>query len=177
MRVVNGRGGIDKGSLVSTVREIQSQRCSLDDESAPGIIIANPAELWWWPEGKSGLDLARRGRVPMKTAVHLQRLHDDRVNLIAENKDPESHTEYMFKHVLPHLTKKDAKIDIIGIGLSCQALESFLCQDENWERHAALHLNALVFLGVYWKVGSSHGEGFKKFLEEVRSYPHQGVVY
>lgn len=167
MRVVNGRGGVDKGSLVSIVREIKNQRCSPNDKSSPGIIIANPAELWWWPEGKKSLDLPRRGRVPMTSAVHLQRLHNDRVNSISGNNDPEIHAEYMFKHVLPHLIKEDAKIDIIGIGLACQVLETFLCQDDNWEKHAANRLNALVLLGVYWKVGGRHGEGLKKFLQEV----------
>lgn len=168
MRVVNGRGGVDKGSMVSIVRDIKNQQCSPDDKSSPGIIIANPAELWWWPEGKRSLDFCRRSRVPMATAVHLQRLHNDRVNSIPQNEDSESHVAYVFKHVLPRLTKEDAKIDIIGIGLACQAVEAFLCLDANWEKHASGRLNALVLLGVYWNVGGHHGEGLKKFLGEVR---------
>lgn len=168
MRVVNGHGGIDKGSLVSIVREIKKQQCSPDDTSSPGIIIANPAELWWWPEGERALDTVRRGRVPMTTAVHLQRLHDDRLNTIPANKDSASHTEYMFKHVFPTLTRKDAKIDIVAIGHACEPLEIFLGQDKNWEEHATGRLNALALLGGYWKLGSDHGEGLKKFLQTVR---------
>ena len=168
MRVANGHGGIDKGSLVSVVREIKGQRCSPDDTTSPGIIIANPAELWWWPEGKRPLEIVRRGRAPMETAVHTQRLHDDRLNAIPANKDAASHTEYMFKHVLPHLARKDVKIDVVAIGHACDPLENFLGHQENWEEHAACRLNALVLLGGYWRLGGDHGEGFKKFLETAR---------
>ena len=177
MRVVNGHGGVDKGSLVSIVRQIKSQRCSPAGESDPGIIIANPSELWWWPEGKRSLDMPRRSNVSMMSAVHLQRLHDSRRNNIPENSDPESHMEYIFTHVLPHLTDKNAKIDVIAVGHACEALEGFLGEEEHWKKHAANRLNALVLLGGYWNVGTSHGEGFKEFLETVhypsKNYPSE----
>ncbi|SPN99852.1 uncharacterized protein DNG_02704 [Cephalotrichum gorgonifer] len=165
MRVVNGPGGIDKGSMVSIVREIKKQRCAPDDAGSPGVILANPAALWWWPEGKRALDTPMRNRVPMTSAVHLQRLHDDRTNTIPENHNSDQHTEYMFKHVIPHLTKAGAKIDVIGIGHACEALESFLDKDENWKKYGAGRLNALVFLGGHWRFGDGHNEGFKEFLK------------
>ena len=167
MRVVNGCGGIDKGSLVSIVREIKKQRSSPSDENSPGIIIANPAELWWWPEGKRALDIPRRNRVPMMSAVHLRRLDDDRVNKIPQNDTPLRHTEYMFKHVFGYLITKDAKVDIIGIGNGSDAIGYFLGQEENWVNYAAHRLNALVLLGGYSKFDDELGQGFKEFLEMV----------
>lgn len=167
MRVANGCGGIDKGSLVTIVREINNQRCSPNDKSSPGIIIANPSELWWWPEGKRALDIPRRNRVPMTSAVHLRRLDDDRVNRIPQNENPLRHTEYMFKHVFGHLIREDAKIDIIGIGNGSDPIGDFLDRQENWVKYAAQRLNALVLLGGYSKFDSERGQGFKEFLERV----------
>lgn len=171
MRVSNGRGGIDKGSLVSIVREIKNQRCSPDNEDSPGIIIANPSELWWWPEGKRALDIPRRNRVPMTSAVHLRRLDDDRVNRIPQNETPLRHTEYMFKHVFGHLIREDAKVDMIGIGHGSDPIEDFLSREENWAKHAAHRLNALVLLGGHSKFDDEPGQGFKEFFEKVR-YQH-----
>lgn len=165
MRIANGRGGIDKGSLVSIVREIKKQRCSPDDKDSPGIIIANPSELWWWPEGKRALDIPRRNRVPMTSAVHLRRLDDDRVNTIPKNETPLRHTEYMFKHIFEHLIREDAKIDIIGIGHGSDPIEKFLGREEHWTKYAAHRLNSLVLLGGYSKFDDEPGQEFKEFLE------------
>ena len=167
MRVSNGRGGIDNGSLVSIVREIKNQRCLPDNEDSPGIIIANPSELWWWPEGKRALDIPRRNRVPMSSAVHLRRLDDDRVSRIPHSETQLRHTEYMFKRVFDHLIREDVKLDIIGIGHGSDSIEDFLNREKNWVDYAAHRLNALVLLGGYSKFDDEPGQGFKEFFEKV----------
>lgn len=166
MRVVSGPGGIDKGSMVSVVREVKKQRCSSEDNEAPGVILANTGSLWWWPEGRMALDYRRRSAVPMESAVHWRRKHSNKLNSIPENENVDRHVQYIFDKVIPQLTKSDARIDVIGIGDGGEVVEAFLNVEENWARHEH-RLNAMALLGGSFHSSNLHVDGFKDFLRNV----------
>jgi hypothetical protein len=167
-RVCDGPGGVSKGSMAGFVKALQEQHSSDSDHSAPGIVLANMGELWWWPEGQKGLTLAGRQRIPMTSAVHLERVYGRGQNTIPENGTPAEHVRYIFEKVLPTMVSKGAKLDIIAIGDSAEEVEKYLNKDAIWAKLGD-QLNILVVLGGFYSSSEFVCEGFKTFMKEVRS--------
>ncbi|KAK3335465.1 Arb2 domain-containing protein [Cercophora scortea] len=169
-RTVGGPGGIDHGSMTSLVRALKKHTSSPTDASPPGIILANPGELWWWPQGRRGLTPTQRHCIPMSSAVHLGVYHDETKNSIPENRNPAEHVRYVFEKVVPALVPAAAKLDVIAVGDLADDVEAFL-DDENVWREVGGRLNCMTLLGGFYNTGESKCVGFKNFLKDrARAY-------
>lgn len=166
LRIINGRGGVDKGSVVPVLRKIKEQRCSGEDKSSPGIILANMGQTFWWPEGKRSIELGRWLAIPAPSMVQTERVHRPQVNSVPGNEDHYRHVRYMFDEVFKAVVSPIAKIDIIGIGDGGDAVVSFLDQGFSWAIHGP-RLHSLALLGPSYHVDMLRCDGLKKFLEEV----------
>jgi len=159
-RVIGGPGGVDKGSVVGLVKALKSQ------EPPPRIIIANPGELFWWPEGKRSLSATARHAIPGSSAVHKGWRYDPDRNEIPTNRNIGQHVRSIFEQVVANLVCKDARIDVIAIEDTAEEVEKYLDKDHNWARFGK-RLNSLVLLGGYYHSSHLKCEGFKAFLKEV----------
>ncbi|KAI8249161.1 hypothetical protein K4K53_000294 [Colletotrichum sp. SAR 10_77] len=163
LRVANRSGGIDKGSMVSIVRELLKQRSSATDASPPGIILANAGELWWWPEGQKPLSPVSACAVPMASMVHHGRAHNPKVHAIPKNEHPLAHIEYVLNEAVPAITAATASLDIIGVGLSAdhimKALDSPVTFDAIGKR-----INTLSVIGCSTSADELSHEPLKDLL-------------
>lgn len=170
LRVINGPGGVNKGSMVSVVQELKRQTASATDTSPPGIIIANTGELWWWPEGKKGLSPVSAMGVPMKSMVHHGRAHNPDRHSIPQNESPMAHVQYMLDEVVPALVSPTARIDIIAIGLSADNVTRTLDRPHTWTALGD-KLNTLSLVGSSTNIDELSHEPFKQFLpRRARAY-------
>ncbi|KAK4181418.1 Arb2 domain-containing protein [Triangularia setosa] len=169
-RVLGGKGGINKGSVLNLVQALKTQPSSTTDPSPPGIVIANPSELWWWPEGKRGLTPLARHDIPMTSAVHYGRAYDKAKNGIPKNLNCGGHIKCVFEEVVEKLVRKNAKLDVIAVGNSAEEVERYLNDDEVWEKFGP-KMGALVVLGGFYHSDEFKCEGFKRFMRErARAY-------
>ena len=164
-RVIGGHGGVNKGSMVSVVQALKAQQCSSGDPTAPGIILANPGQTWWWPEGKRALSPSCRHSVPMASAVHWGRYYDPKGNAIPENRTAAEHIRYMFDKVIPSVATENVVLDVIAVGDAADHVETYL--DQNWATWSS-RMNCLAILGGFTNQDDLCCDGFKKFLREVR---------
>ncbi|TDZ61959.1 hypothetical protein CTRI78_v003999 [Colletotrichum trifolii] len=170
LRVVNGPGGINKGSMVSVVQELKRQAASAGDPSPPGIIITNPGELWWWPEGKKPLGPVSENAVPMKSMVHYGRAHIPKLNSVPKNETPIAHVRHLLDDVLKEIVPEAARVDIIAIGLSADNVTRALDNPETWDRLGP-RINTLSLLGSSTNVNELSHTPFKEFLpRRARAY-------
>jgi hypothetical protein len=165
-RVIGGPGGITKGSVLSFVQALKAQQSSATDPSPPGIILTNPGELWWWPEGKRGLTPTGRHSIPFSSAVHYGVYHDPDKNEIPENRTIAEHVACVLESVVETLVNKMAKLDVIAIGDVAEAVEEYLNDHAVWER-IGHRMNTLVVLGGFYNSANFKCEGFKQFMSEV----------
>ncbi|KAK4149289.1 hypothetical protein C8A00DRAFT_38107 [Chaetomidium leptoderma] len=170
-RVIGGRGGITRGSVLSLVAALNGQQSSAADPSPPGIVLANAGELWWWPEGGKGLTPMDRHRVPMASAVHLGRYHDPKVNEVPGNRTVAEHVRAVFENVvLGGLVNSKATIDVIAVGDAVDEVERYLDDDAVWERLGG-KLGCLVVLGGFYDSKKFRCERFRRFMKErARAY-------
>ncbi|GKT42617.1 uncharacterized protein ColSpa_02798 [Colletotrichum spaethianum] len=170
LRVVNGPGGINKGSMVSVVQELSRQTSSSTDPSAPGIILANTGELWWWPEGKKALSPTPALAVPQKSMVHHGRVFNPKLHSISKNESPEAHIQYVLNDVLLELVPPTARIDIVGIGLGADHATKTLDRPDTWTV-LGHRINTLSLLGSTTSIDELSHEPFKEFLpRRARAY-------
>lgn len=165
-RVASGVGGLNKGSMVNLVRALKHQKSSAIDDAAPGIILANPGNLWWWPEGKMALSEFARHQVPGSSLVHWGFYHDPERNTIPENATPADHVKYIFEKVVPQFVNDQAKIDVIALGDMSDEVEQYLDNDDVWAK-VGHKLNAMVVLGGFYDMREARCQGFKKFMDQV----------
>ncbi|KAK4231069.1 Arb2 domain-containing protein [Podospora fimiseda] len=169
-RVLSGRGGINKGSVINLVKALKNQKSSAEDDSPPGIIIANPGELIWWPEGKRGLTPTGFHGVPMASAVHFGRRWVEEENGIPGNMTSREHVKMVFEEVLGKMVKKGTKVDVIALGDSADDVEGYLNDDEAWAKFGGM-MGSLVVMGGYYDKKQFKCEGFEKFMNErARAY-------
>ncbi|KAK4102927.1 hypothetical protein N658DRAFT_551505 [Parathielavia hyrcaniae] len=170
-RVIGGRGGITRGSVVGFVDALSKQQSSATDATPPGLVIANPGELWWWPEGGRGLTPSERHGVPMASAVHYGRYHDPKVNEVPGHRTVAEHVNGVFETVvMGGLVNKEAKVDVIVIGDVATDVEGYLNDDAVWERVGG-RLTTMVILGGSYNSKDFRCEGFKQFMKErARAY-------
>ncbi|KAK4189756.1 Arb2 domain-containing protein [Podospora australis] len=164
-RVLGGPGGINKGSAVSLVQALQTQPSSSDDDTPPGIIIANPGELYWWPEGRRGLTPVGRHNIPMSSAVHYGWRYDAARNAIPQNKDCQEHIRCVFEQVVEKLVNKHAKLDVVAVGDTADEVEGYLNDEVVWEKLGP-RMNSLVVMGGFYDSADFKCDGFAKFLRE-----------
>jgi hypothetical protein len=167
-RVANGPGGIEKGSMVSVVRELRAQAAtgSHGQSSSPGVILANMGQLYWWPEGQRPLTITAKAAIPMSSLVHAGVRYSPLLNDIPQNEDPARHVEYMFSEVLPRMVAEDAVLDIIAVGDSCETVEKFLDDESHW-RVWGKRLCSMVLLETVCMEETLSNTAFKDFLAKV----------
>ncbi|KAI8284946.1 hypothetical protein K4K59_007311 [Colletotrichum sp. SAR11_240] len=163
LRVANRSGGIDKGSMVSIVRELLKQRSSATDASPPGIILANAGELWWWPEGQKPLSPVSACAVPMASMVHHGRAHNPKVHAIPKNEHPLAHIEYVLNEAVPAITAATASLDIIGIGLSADHIMKALDNPDTFDA-IGKRINTLSVIGCSTSADELSHEPLKDLL-------------
>lgn len=162
-RVIGGPGGVTKGSILSVVQAIQAG----DVGGKIGIVIANPGQLWWWPEGKRGLTLSARFAVPMQSAVHYGRAYDARLNAIPGHETVGRHVKSVFEEVLGRVARRDAKLAVVAVTDVADEVERYLDDEDTWKVWGP-RMESLSLLGNFY--GSTEDikcDAFKKFLAEV----------
>lgn len=100
--------------------------------------------------------------------VHVGRKYVPSLNDIPGSETPLKHVGSIFQDVLANLVPHDAKIDVIAIGESCEALEKFLDNENNWKAWGP-KMNAVVLLGSVYTEDHLSNKDFKEFLAKVRS--------
>ncbi|KAK8073784.1 hypothetical protein PG994_004683 [Apiospora phragmitis] len=164
-RVLGGSGGVDRGSLLSIVRGLQQQKSGPEDDSAPGIIIANLAQLIWSPELERALSQVAAEAAPMPSAVHGGMLVTDEKNRVAENRTAKDHVRYIFEKVVPACTRADAALEIIGLGDGADIVEDYLDRGVTWGRLQG-RVRCFAILGGFKYVDEMQCDSFKAFLRE-----------
>lgn len=123
---VIGEEGIKVGSLEDFVTAALFAPAPTGQAAAPGIIIANPCQLLWYRGGSRAVSDSEWLNLPRASAVHEAFRIDEVKNKISGHRDYREHVRYMFDQVLPQLTKKEAKLDIIGIEYPVSAAVQYL---------------------------------------------------
>ncbi|KAI1749270.1 Arb2 domain-containing protein [Xylaria castorea] len=169
-RVLGGKGGIEKGSLVSVVKALLQQRCSPTDATAPGIILANMGELVWWPEGGRTLSKFAFDWAPMRSAAHVGNYVDPKVNRVPENENFGAHVKYIFEKVVPDFVNSTAGLEIIGLGDGADVVETYLNNSATWERVAG-RITCFASVGGHFPVWELKCDGLREFLKDrTRTY-------
>lgn len=172
-RVVVGPGGISKGSMVSVVEEARQQARrdhesdgGNSDASAPGIVLANTGELYWWPNESRALTIGASTMLPLPSMVHHGWRFRKEVNEIQGHETPQKHVVSIFDQVLLPLAAKDAKIDVIAIGDTCELVEGFLDDEASWNTWGP-RLSSMVLIDPICDASKLVNEGFRAFLKKV----------
>ena len=172
-RVANGAGGLDKGSMVSVVHELQSQ-VSAADNLPPAIVIANPGQLCWWPEGERPLTAIGSSAVPLPSLVHSGKRYNGETRVLGHS-TPEEHVGSVF-NMLKQKMVPPTRIDVISIGQSCELVMRFLDALDNWKYWSA-YMSAMVLLGSVYPVEQFSNQGLKNFLEKVCHMQQRSIMY
>lgn len=160
--MANGPGGVEKGSMVSVVRALQSQT---HDGEAPGVILANMGQLYWWPEGQRAITLGAKNALPLASLVHTGRKYVPALNDIPGHTSPDQHARYIFNEVLSGTLAEGAMLEIVTVGGgSCEIVQRFL--DEEWGVWA-VKVSCLVLIETICTVDMFCNAGFKEFLAKV----------
>ncbi|KAI1809898.1 Arb2 domain-containing protein [Poronia punctata] len=169
-RVIGGRGGINKGSLVNTVTTILKQKSSATDATAPGIIVANMGELLWWPKGKRTLSWHAFDWTPMPSGAHEGNLVVPKIHHVPGNENADAHVKYIFEKVFPALVNHTARIDIIGIGSGADIVQEYLNSDWVWKR-IGHRINCLAIVGGALARSDIKCHAFRQFVRDrTRAY-------
>lgn len=175
-RVIGGKGGVNKGSVVGLVQGLKKQKSSTTDPSPPGIIIANPGEMSWWPEGKRTLTITGRHAIPMSSAVQIGYHFTEKKHRVPENRNMAEHVRYILDKVVPALVPETAKLDIITISDTGEKVQKYLNKDEVWAKLGP-RMNSLTIVAGWFDQSSVESESFRKFLAEVSHVPFVAVIY
>ncbi|EAQ89610.1 hypothetical protein CHGG_06229 [Chaetomium globosum CBS 148.51] len=169
-RVIGGRGGVARGSVIGLAEAVGKLQCG-GEASPPGLVLANAGELWWWPEGGRGLTPVERHRVPMASAVHVGRYHDPKVNEVPGQRTVAEHVRGVFEALVEGgLVNGEAKLDVIAVGDTADEVEKYLDDDEVWRKVGA-RLGCLVILGGFYSSKNFKCDDFKQFMKErARAY-------
>ena len=112
---VTGDENIKDGSVLGLVDAILNGPTATSDNDQPGIIIANPAQLYWYRAGQRAVTWLEWLSLPRPSAVHEAYRVDPIKNTVPGNEDSEAHVAYVLGNVLDAVIHKEAKIDIIGL--------------------------------------------------------------
>lgn len=167
-RILGGRGGVNKGSMVSVVETLKSQPSSCSDPSAPGFILANTGQFIWHESLKRCHTISSTHEARMPSAVHAGpkwyvEVGKDRVE---GNRDTREHIKTIFENVIPAFLNKEAGIDIVAVGDGADALEKYLDWSETWKKLSD-KINCLAILGGYYAIEDLQSTNFREFLREV----------
>jgi hypothetical protein len=158
-RVANGRGGLNKGSMVSLVRNIR------DRLPNAGIVIANVGALHWWPEGKRAITGLASEAVPLSSLVCYGKRVVDSVNRVPGHETDLEHLKRIFE-LIEEKGHKDVEVDVYGIEKGAELVEKMFDDDENWQRWGGM-LDSMVLFGTHRDLTWMHKDKLKAFLAKV----------
>lgn len=160
-RAIGGKGGINKGSMISVIQELQKL------SNPPGIVIANMGELYWCPERKKSFTVKNSTALPLPSLAHKGRKYRSSMNDIPHNETSEKHLRYIFQKVLhPLLDSNNKKLSILAIGSSSEVVEKFLDNERNWSNWGE-RLSSMVLFGPQCPLESLNNPDLKRFLKKV----------
>ncbi|AEO65667.1 uncharacterized protein THITE_56097, partial [Thermothielavioides terrestris NRRL 8126] len=164
-RVICGRGGITRGSVLGLVGALTAA-AEAAAQPPPDVVLANTGELWWWPEGGRGLTPVERHAVPMASAVHWGRWHE-KENEIEGHRTVREHVRAVFEEVVLNgeMVDERAKVDVIAVGDAADEVEGYLDDEEVWKK-VGTRLNCLVVMGGFYSSANFKCEGFRRFMKE-----------
>lgn len=160
-RVIGGKGGINTGSMISVIQELQKL------QDPPGIVIANMGELYWCPERKKSFTVRNSTALPLPSLAHKGRKYRSSMNSIPYNETPEQHLAYIFQEILhPLFGSNQKKLSILAIGSSSEVAEKFLDNDRNWSNWGK-RLSSMILFGPQCPLESLNNPDLKEFLQTV----------
>ena len=127
---VIGDKGIKNGSVIDFVDTVLNQEPMVTaSDDRPGIVIANPSQLYWYRGGGRAVSWAEWLGLPRESAVSQPFKVDPVKNTIPGNGDFREHVNYIFESALPALLHEDARLDIIGLEWTGTAVLEYLCKN------------------------------------------------
>ncbi|KAL8710219.1 MAG: hypothetical protein Q9220_005150 [cf. Caloplaca sp. 1 TL-2023] len=150
-----GQYTIASGSIIDFVHSIQKR------PDPPGVIIANPGQLLWYRGGQRAVTQTTWLALPRKWAVSPAMEIDEVRNRVPGNRNPAEHVAYVFNEVVTKMARKDAKIDVVGMGDGAREVVEYL--RDNWEKWEGRVQAVAIGTAYVWQ-GDEVGEGkFKGF--------------
>lgn len=153
------------GSMVSVVQDLQKQASSPKDASPPGLFIANPGQIYWWPEGCRCLTVTASSAIPLPSLVHIGRRYIPEINSVKGHETPKDHVESVFSTLLS-MIDGSTKVSLVAIGQSCEMVTQFLDNQENWDTWKD-HLDSMLLLGTVYPADDLKNDNLRKFLARV----------
>lgn len=134
-RVIGGKGGINAGSAVSFVKNIQETAAKAGKE-VPGIILANLGHQCWSTRAKKAMTWTSWFALPRKSAADPEFFFDEYKNTIPGNKNAAEHIAYVFNHVLGNadFCDQESKIQVLGVSEGAVNATWFLHNPDNFSR-------------------------------------------
>ncbi|KAF5574056.1 Arb2 domain-containing protein [Fusarium pseudoanthophilum] len=167
-RVANGPGGLVKGTMISVVQALAKQAASPNDPEPPCIVLANMGQRFWWPEEQRALTVEASVDIPLPSLVHSGRRFIKELNEIPGSETPLAHMTTVLNKVLE--VNKNAKVDIIAIGQSCEVVLQFFENEKNWARWGE-RLGGMLFMGSVYSTDLLVNAELKEFLaKRTRGY-------
>lgn len=150
---ITGDENVSEGSVINLVQGVLNGPTATFDDGAPGIIITNPSQLYWYRGGQRAVSWLEWLSLPRPSAVHEAYRIDPIKNKIPGNKDSEAHVAYIFNHVLGAVVDKDAKIDIIALEWTGKQVIEYLAL--NCKPRSGLRATANRTQGCNGQIGSA----------------------
>lgn len=150
--------------MVSIIEALQEQSIPGQEDSSPGIIIANIGQTIWDPVSQRAMTLRAFHNIQLPSLVHHGQQLDSR-HWITHHKDPNDHIHYIFTKVLQREAKPNCRLDFIAIGFGAEELEQYLDGD-GWRTHGKF-INTLTTIGGMVDGDNLTDEDYKKFRTQV----------
>ncbi|CAK7198817.1 hypothetical protein SEUCBS139899_001484 [Sporothrix eucalyptigena] len=177
-RVVGCGGGIEQGSILSMVRKVRDPDAVNENGEKvgpPAILIANPGELFWWPDAHRSLSLPSVEGMPRPSAAHLSPRKFPE-NTIPGHETANAHVANVFHDLLTRPSTENnqgitvPRITAIAIAGGADAIETFLDHPDRWQRWGP-HMDSLVLLGGLYEQHHVQTDAFRTFLRQrARAY-------
>lgn len=143
---VIGDDGLNVGSCLNFVRAVQQGPAATSDDSVPGIIIANPGQLFWYRGGGRAVTATEWQNLPRASAVDEPCRVDEVQNRVPGNANFSEHVNYIFEYVLPARLNKETKLDLIGLEWPGAAMIGYLATN------CEISLLHIALLLTYYRV-------------------------
>ncbi|KAM3530816.1 hypothetical protein MY4038_004752 [Beauveria bassiana] len=154
-RVVGGPGGVEKGSMIGAVKAMQRH-------GSAGIILANMGESCWSQEHKRAITVGHSAALTMPSLVHMGIKYHAEINDIPGSESPACHVQTVLSTVITKNAKKNAKMNIVAIGDSCEVITTFLDDEKTWTKWGPSLQSAVFYSPAFYNEPKQ--AGLRNFL-------------